>query len=80
MNPTRKVRFVAGGLLTEPPASITYLSVVSCDGVQLARLLAAFKDLDIVTHVAFATHILMHHVERRSGLLPDRSLDRDKAR
>ena len=30
---TRKARFVAGGHLTEPPASITYSSVVSRDSV-----------------------------------------------
>jgi hypothetical protein len=41
MDITRKARFVAGGHRTEPPASITYSSVVSRDSVQLAFLTAA---------------------------------------
>lgn len=48
MDLTRKARFVAGGHLTEPPASITYLSVVSRNSVRLAFLIAALNDLDIV--------------------------------
>ena len=48
MDLTRKARFVAGGHLTEPPASITYSSVVSRDSVRLAFLLAALNDLDIM--------------------------------
>jgi hypothetical protein len=48
MDLTRKARFVAGGHLTEPPASITYSSVVSRDSVRLAFLLAAHNDLEIV--------------------------------
>jgi hypothetical protein len=48
MDLTRKARFVAGGHMTEPPASITYSSVVSHDSVRLAFLLAALNDLDIL--------------------------------
>ncbi len=48
MDLTRKARFVAGGHLTEPPASITYSSVVSRDSVRIAFLLAAMNDLDIL--------------------------------
>jgi hypothetical protein len=48
MDLTRKARFVAGGHMTEPPASITYSSVVSHDSVRLAFLLAALNGLDIV--------------------------------
>jgi hypothetical protein len=48
MDLTRKARFVAGGHMTEPPASITYSSVVSRDSVRLAFLLAALNDLDIM--------------------------------
>ena len=44
----RKAQFVAGGHMTEPPASITYSSVVSCDSMRLAFLLAALNDLDII--------------------------------
>ena len=48
MDLTRKARFVAGGHMTEPPASITYSSVVSRDSVRIAFLLAALNDLDIL--------------------------------
>jgi hypothetical protein len=48
MDLMRKARFVAGGHLTEPPASITYLSVVSRDSVRIAFMLAALNDLDIM--------------------------------
>jgi hypothetical protein len=48
MDLTRKARFVAGGHLTETPASITYSSVVSRDSVRLAFLIAALNDLDIL--------------------------------
>ena len=48
MDLTRKARFVAGGHMTEPPASITYSSVVSCDSVRIAFMLAALNDLDIM--------------------------------
>lgn len=48
MDLTRKARFVAGGHLTETPASITYSSVVSRDSVRLAFLLAALNGLDII--------------------------------
>ncbi|KAI2490441.1 Reverse transcriptase (RNA-dependent DNA polymerase) [Fragilaria crotonensis] len=48
MDLTQKARFVAGGHMTEPPASITYSSVVSRDSVRLAFLLAALNDLDIM--------------------------------
>ena len=48
MDLTRKARFVAGGHMTEPPASITYSSVVSRDSVRLAFLIAALNDLEIL--------------------------------
>jgi hypothetical protein len=48
MNFTRKARFVAGGHMTEPPAHLTYSSVVSRDSVRLAFLLAALNDLDLL--------------------------------
>ena len=48
MDLTRKARFVAGGHLTETPASITYSSVVSRDSVRLAFLIAALNDLEII--------------------------------
>ena len=48
MDFTRKARLVAGGHVTEPPASITYASVVSRDSVRIALTLAALNDLDII--------------------------------
>jgi Reverse transcriptase (RNA-dependent DNA polymerase) len=48
MDLTRKAQFVVGGHLTEPPASITYSSVVSRDSVRLAFLIAALNDLNIM--------------------------------
>jgi hypothetical protein len=45
---TRKARFVAGGHTTDTPGSITYLSVVSCDSVRLAFLIAGLNDLDVL--------------------------------
>ena len=44
---TRKARYVAGGHLTDPPASITYSSVVSRDSVRMCFLIASLNDLDI---------------------------------
>jgi hypothetical protein len=48
MDFTRKARFVAGGHKTDPPASLTYSSVVSRDSVRIAFLIAALNDLDIL--------------------------------
>jgi hypothetical protein len=47
MDFTRKAHFVAGGHMTDPPDTITYSSVVSCDSVRIAFLLAALNDIDI---------------------------------
>ena len=48
MDLTRKARFVAGGHVTETPASITYSSVVSRDSVRIAFLIAALNDLEVI--------------------------------
>jgi hypothetical protein len=45
----RKCRFVAGGHVTDPPAMITYTSVVSRESVQIALTVAALNDLDIMS-------------------------------
>ena len=47
MDLNRKNRYVAGGNLTNPPLSITYVSLVSRDSVRIAFLFAALNDLDI---------------------------------
>jgi len=43
----RKARYVAGGHMTAPPASITYASVVSRESVRIAFVLAALNGLEI---------------------------------
>jgi len=48
MDFTRKACFVAGGHKTDPPATLTYSSVVSRDSVRIAFLIAALNDLDIL--------------------------------
>jgi hypothetical protein len=48
MDFTRKARYVAGGHMTDPPASITYSSVVSKDSVRIAFLLAALNDVNLL--------------------------------
>ena len=49
MDFTHKAWFVAGGHTTETPTSMTYSSVVSRDSVQLAFLIAALNDIDIMS-------------------------------
>lgn len=46
---TRKARFVVGGHRTNPPASITYSSVVARDTVRIAFVIAALHDLDVMS-------------------------------
>ena len=48
MDFTRKARLVAGGHLTNPPEALTYLSVVSCDSVRLAFMLAKLNGLHMI--------------------------------
>jgi hypothetical protein len=43
----RKARLVAGGNMTKAPATITYVSVVSCRTVYIALLMAALNDLNV---------------------------------
>ena len=43
------MRFVAGGHTTDPPATLTYSSVVSRDSVRIAFLKAALNDLNILS-------------------------------
>ena len=45
---TRKARYVAGGHLTDVPASMTYSSVVSRDTVRIGFLMAALNNLDVL--------------------------------
>jgi len=48
MDFTHKARFVAGRHKTDPPATLTYSSVVSRDSMQIAFLLSALNGLDII--------------------------------
>ena len=43
----RKARLVAGGHTTDPPATITYASVVSRETVRIALMIAALNDLKV---------------------------------
>ena len=45
----RKARLVAGGHMTEAPATLTYASVVSRESVRIALTLAALNDLEVKT-------------------------------
>ena len=45
----RKARLVAGGHMTDPPASQTFASVVSRKSVRIGLLLAALNDLNVLT-------------------------------
>ena len=44
---TRKARLVAGGHTTDPPASITYSSVVFIDSFHILFMIAALIDIDV---------------------------------
>jgi len=44
-----KARYVAGGHMTNPPTSLAYSSMVARDSIQLAFLIEAVNDLQIVT-------------------------------
>ena len=43
----RKARYVAGGHMTDTPATITYASVVSRETVMIALMIAALNDLEV---------------------------------
>ncbi len=43
----RKARLVAVGHMTKAPATIPYASVVSCETVRIALLMAALNDLNV---------------------------------
>ena len=46
MDFTRKARLVTGGHKTDPPAQLTYSSVVSHESVRIGFLINAIYDLD----------------------------------
>ena len=59
MDLTRKAGYAAGGNLTNPPLSMTYASVVSCDSVRLDFLIVLLNDLDTLageTHIVYLNY------------------------
>ena len=44
-----KAQLVAGGHMTETPATLTYSSVVLCDSVRIALTVAALNDLQVMS-------------------------------
>ena len=48
-NVRRKSRYVSGGRRTNPPAVVTYISVVSRYSVRIALLFVGLNDLDILS-------------------------------
>lgn len=54
---TRKARCVAGGHLTEPPASIACASVVSRESARIAFMLATLNGLDVLAADAANAHL-----------------------
>ena len=54
----RKARLVVGGHnMTKAPATITYASIVSCEMVRLAPLIAILNNVDIWTADVLCTYI-----------------------
>ena len=47
-NLQRKAPYVAGGHLTDPPSTMTYLSVVSRESIRIGFLVAALNGLDVL--------------------------------
>jgi Reverse transcriptase (RNA-dependent DNA polymerase) len=48
MDFTRKARLVARGDMMDPPSTLTYSSVVSRELVQIAFLIAALNEIDVI--------------------------------
>ena len=48
MDLRRKVRYIAGSYLTDPPALMTYSSVISRESVRIAFLVTALNDLNVL--------------------------------
>jgi len=62
MDFTRKARFVVGGHTTEAPGSVTYSSVVICDSIRLAFLIAGLlNDLDVLVLAGDVTNAYLNY-------------------
>ena len=64
MDLTRKAKYVAGGHLTDPPSSLTYASVVSCETASTAILIAALNDLRVLAGDIQNAYLNAHTKER----------------
>ena len=53
----RKCRYVAGSHMTDPPATITYASVVSRESVRITLTLAALNDMKVLTTDILGTYL-----------------------
>jgi hypothetical protein len=71
MDFTWKACFVAGNHMTDPPMSLTYSSVVSCESVRLEFLIAALNDIEILAADignAYLTAYTKEKVHTKCGL------------
>ncbi len=75
----RKARLVAGGHMTKAPATITYASIVSCETVHIALLMAALNDLNVKVGDVLNAYItapitekVRQSLDQNSALMPVR--------
>jgi hypothetical protein len=59
-----KARLVAGGHMTKAPATITYVSVVSCETIRISLLMAALNDLKVKVGGVLNAYITVHITEK----------------
>ncbi len=76
----RKARLVTGGHMTKAPATITYASVVSCETIRIALLMAALNDLNVKVGDAPNAYITAPITEKVWTVLgPEFSIDAGKS-
>ncbi len=75
-----KARLVAGGHMTKAPAIITYASVVSCETVCIALLMAALNDLNVKVGDVLNAYITAPIAEKVWAVLgPEFGIDAGKS-
>ncbi len=75
-----KARLIAGGHMTKAPATITYASVVSCETVCIALLMAALNDLNVKVGDVLNAYITAPITEEVWTVLgPEFSIDASKS-
>ena len=55
----RKCQYVAGSHMTDPPAMITYASVISRESVRIALTLAALNDMKVLTTDILGAYLMV---------------------